>query len=128
MNKQTNSPEANAVTTANTFETANSMVILRPKTTPVVALIYKGFEDLEKLIGFVGSKPVLNTDMSIQFKKTLVKPNSVIMRNSFGEVVKVMTLAEASEQYDIAASAVYNAPEHANKVQAKPIKERKPKS
>lgn len=111
-----------------TFDNAKTMVILRPKSTPVEAIIYKGFDDLESLIGFVGARPALNPDLTMQFKKQVVKPGSVVTRNSFGEVVAVMTLEQASERFDIAASAPYDPARDANKVQAKPVKERKSKN
>lgn len=125
MNKEEKTP---APQVSVTFETAKQMVILRPKSTPVEAIIYKGFDDLESLIGFVGSRPALNPDLTLQFKKQVVKPGSVVTRNSFGEVVAVMTLEQASERFDIAASAPYDPARDANKVQAKPVKERKPKN
>ena len=85
------------------FKTAKSSVILKLKVIPVQALVYRGFEDLEKLIKFVGSRPVINADMTIQFKKTLVPANSVVFRNEFGEVTKVMSFDDAEKMYDIAA-------------------------
>lgn len=116
-----------AAQTANPFEDALTIAILKPKTKPFETFIYRGFDDLEKLIKYVGSRPALNPDLSLQFKKAVVKPNSVIIRNAFGEVVRVMTFKEAAEQYDIAASAAFDADRDSNKVQAKPAKERKHK-
>lgn len=112
---------------ANPFENAATIAILKPKTKPFETFIYRGFDDLEKLIKYVGSRPALNPDLSLQFKKAIVKPNSVIIRNSFGEVVRVMTFEEAAENYDIAASSSFVADRDSNKVEAKPVKARKSK-
>jgi len=115
------------VPTANPFEEAKTMVILKTKVVPEMALVYRGFEDLEKLISFVGTRPVLNTDLTLSFKKQIVEPNSVIFRDVYGQVTKVLTLDEASAIHDIAAQAEYNAEQHRNNVQAKEIKPRKAK-
>ena len=122
-----NSNTAAAVQTASPFENASTIAILKPKTKPFETFIYRGFDDLEKLIKYVGSRPALNPDLSLQFKKAVIKPNSVIIRNSFGEVVRVMTFEEAAEQYDIAASVTFDADRDTAKVEAKPVKARKSK-
>lgn len=122
-----NSNTTAAVPSANPFENVATIAILKPKTKPFETFIYRGFDDLEKLIKYVGSRPALNPDLSLQFKKAVIKPNSVIIRNSFGEVVRVMTFEEAAEQYDIAASAAFDADRDSNKVGVNPVKARKSK-
>jgi len=109
---------------ANPFENANTITILKPKTKPFETFIYRGFDDLEKLIKYVGARPTLNPDLSLQFKKTVVKPNSVLIRSAFGEVTRVMTFEEAAEQFDIAASAAFDADRDTNKE----VKTLKPKN
>ena len=123
-NAQRPEPQAEA---ANPFEKVNTMTILKPKTTPIETFVYRGFDDLEKLIKYIGSRPTLNPDLSLQFKKAVVKPNSVLTRNAFGEVAQVMTFEEAAAKYDIAATTEFQPERDTNKVQAKPVKERKSK-
>ena len=107
----------------NPFEVAKQSVILKTKVIPTMAFIYRGFPDLENLIKFVGSRPMINGDMTLQFKKTIVPNNSVVLRNQYGEIVKVMTFADAADTYDIAAQSDFR-PEDSNKVVAKEVKTR----
>lgn len=130
MGKEMNKAEAkgDSATPENPFEKVNTMTILKPKTTPIETFVYRGFDDLEKLIKYIGNRPTLNPDLSLQFKKAVVKPNSVITRNAFGEVSQVMTFEEAATRYDIAATTEFQPDRDTNKVQAKPVKERKPRN
>jgi len=109
--------------TTNPFEVAKQSVILKTKVIPTMAFIYRGFPDLENLIKFVGSRPMINGDMTLQFKKTIVPNNSVVLRNQYGEIVKVMTFADAADTYDIAAQSDFR-PEDSNKVVIKEVKTR----
>jgi hypothetical protein len=112
------------------FTNAKQSLLLKPKTTTIQAFIYHGIEDLENLIGFVGVAPKVNIDkgqMVLSFGRTNIQNNSVIMRNAYGEVTKVLTLDEANAQYDIAASSEF-LPEHKNKLVVKPKVSRKPKT
>ena len=118
---------AAAAQTATPFENAATIAILKPKTKPFETFNYKGFEDLEKLIRYIGSRPVLNSDLSLQYKKHTIKPGCLVIRNAFGEVARVMTYDEAQVQYDITASAPFVADRDTAKVEAKPAKTRKSK-
>jgi hypothetical protein len=110
----------------NVFTEAKQSVILKTKVVPVQAFVYKDFSDLENLIKFVGSRPLINGDMSIQFKKTIVPKNSVVMRNQYGEVISALTFDQANTLYEIAAQSEFK-PEHVNKVIDKEVKKRTPK-
>jgi hypothetical protein len=110
----------------NVFTEAKQSVILKTKVVPVQAFVYKDFSDLENLIKFVGSRPLINGDMSIQFKKTIVPKNSVVMRNQYGEVMSALTFDQANTLYVIAAQSEFK-PEHVNKVIDKVKKSRTPK-
>ena len=110
----------------NVFTEAKQSVILKSKVVPVQAFVYKDFNDLENLIKFVGSRPIINGDMTIQFKKTIVPKNSVVMRNQYGEVINVLSFDQANTAYEIAAQSEFK-PEHINKVIAKEVKKRAPK-
>lgn len=110
----------------NVFTEAKQSLILKSKVVPVQAFVYKDFSDLENLIKFVGSRPLINGDMSIQFKKTIVPKNSVVMRNQYGEVMSALTFDQANNLYEIAAQSEFK-PEHVNKVIDKVKKTRTPK-
>jgi hypothetical protein len=107
----------------NPFANAKQSLILKPKTIAIQAFNYKGLEDLKNLIDFVGSTPKIDVDKSGQpillYKKNVLKENSIIMRNSFGEVTNVLTYPDAAEVFDISAQSEFK-PEHKNKVQDKP--------
>jgi len=114
----------------NPFASAKQSLILKPKTVAIQALNFKGFEDLKTLIDFVGNTPKIDVDKNGQpvllYKKQVIKDNSIILRNSFGEVTRVMTYAEAAEIYEISAQSEFKA-EHKNKVVDKPVKKREVK-
>ena len=56
------------------FATAKTSVVIKPKTKNELVMIYRGLQDLKSLILFVGSRPVLNADASIQYKKFIITP------------------------------------------------------
>lgn len=114
----------------NPFASSKQSLILKPKTVAIQALHYKGFEDLKTLIDFVGSTPKIDVDKTgnpvLSFRKQTVRDNTIILRNSFGEVTRVMSYAEAAEVYEISAQSEFKA-EHKNKVVDKPVKKREVK-
>jgi hypothetical protein len=90
----------------NVFEVAQQSLILSPKTTKVQAFIYRSVNDLENLVRFLGVAPKVIFEkgkMTYQFGKILVPDNSIIMRDSYGTITRVLTYAEANDKYDIAA-------------------------
>lgn len=114
----------------NPFETAKQALIVKPKTISIEAFNYKGSDDLKNLIDFVGTKPKAEVNEAgtivLSFKKWTIVPNRIIFRNSYGEVVRAMTYAEAAEAYDISGQNDFSAVLK-NKVQPKPEKEPKKK-
>ena len=115
-------------TNVNIFTNAKQSLLLKPKTTATQAFIYHNISDIENLIGFVGTSPKVAMDkgvMILSFGKMTIKDQSVIMRNAYGEVTKVLTLDEANDQYDISASSDF-LPEHKNKIIDKPKIKRSP--
>ena len=106
------------MTNENNFNTASQSLILKTKVTPEAAFNYKGIADLENLIGFIGTAPKVNVDkgkMVLSFGKYTINDNSVVLRNSYGEVTKVLSYEDANNIYDIAAQSEFK-PEHKNKV------------
>jgi len=99
---------SNEAQTPKTFETAKTSIVLKPKTKPEMAMVYRGLQDLKSLILFVGSKPVLNADATIQYRKHIVKDNSVIFRNANGQVSKILSFEEASKVYEIIADSEFS--------------------
>jgi len=97
---------------------------LKPKVVVVQAFHYRGFKDLKNLIQFVGSRPIINEDASLQFKKVIIPDNSIVFRNEYGAVVRVMSYDEANKMYEIGAQSDWK-PEHANKVKAREVRAKK---
>ena len=95
----------------NVFEVALQSLVLSPKTTKVQAFIYRSVNDLENLVRFLGVAPKVIFEkgkMTYQFGKILVPDNSVIMRDSYGTITRVLTFAEANDKYDIAAQREFD--------------------
>jgi hypothetical protein len=106
----------------NVFEVALQSLVLSPKTTKVQAFIYRSVNDLENLVRFLGVAPKVIFDkgkMTYQFGKVLVPDNSVIMRDTYGTITRVMTYAEAAEKYDIAAQREFDNAKDSQIAQAK---------
>lgn len=114
---------ADKKTEQNIFAEAKNCVALKPKSVAVTAFVYRDLSDLKNLILFVGNRPLINPDTSLQFKKQTVKENSVVMRNAYGEVTEVLSYDDAANKYDIAAQHDFTAAD-ANKVQEKPVRTR----
>jgi len=107
-----------STTTAASFETAKQSLIINPKSVKDHAFIYRGMQDLENLIAFVGSSPKVSVDKGkivLAFKKQIILDNRVILRNTYGEVTAVLTFEEADRDYEILAQSEF-LPEHKNKV------------
>jgi hypothetical protein len=114
------------MTNENLFTSSKQSLVIKPKTVAIQAFNYHGIADLENLIGFVGTTPKVNVEkgtLVLSFGKKAIKDNSIILRNPFGEVDRVMTYAEANEMYEIAGQSDFKA-EHKNKVQEKPKRTR----
>jgi|WetSurMetagenome_2_1015567.scaffolds.fasta_scaffold1216976_1 hypothetical protein len=111
----------------NLFTSSKQSLVIAPKTTKQQAFIYRSMADLENLILFVGNTPKIAIDKGkpiLNYGKHTIKDDSVILRNSFGEVTTVLSMEEANAQYDIVAQSEF-LPEHKNKVITKPKKEKK---
>ena len=109
------------MTTTKGFSTAKQCVVIRPKATNVAAFIYHGFADLKNLLQFVGSKPSIDEDGKLWFKKMQIFDNSVILRDAYGRVVEVLKYEDAETKYEIVADSEFK-PEHANKIAEAPNK------
>lgn len=109
------------VAVVNSFETAKQSLVINPKSVKTQAFVYRGMQDLENLIAFVGSSPKVSVEKGkivLAFKKQIIFDNSVILRNSYGEVTSVMTYEKAQDEYEILAQSDF-LPEHKNKVEEK---------
>jgi hypothetical protein len=99
------------MTKENVFEVALQSLVLSPKTIKVQAFIYRGVNDLENLVRFLGVAPKVIFEkgkMNYQFGKLIVPDNSVITRSIYGDILLCMTLSEANDRYDIAAQRDYD--------------------
>jgi hypothetical protein len=101
-----------------TFATAKQSVVIRPKAPNTLAFVYHGFTDLKNLVKFVGSRPTIDENGDLYFRKNLIKDNSVILRDAFGKVIEVLNYNDASAKYEIVGDSEFKA-EHANKVETK---------
>jgi len=102
----------------NSFETAKQSLVINPRSVKTQAFVYRGMQDLENLIAFVGSSPKVSVEKGkivLAFKKQIILDNSVILRNSYGEVTAVMSFEEAEKDFEIMAQREFQA-EDRNKV------------
>lgn len=106
------------------FDSAKQSVVIRPKSVNQQAFVYRGYNDLKNMILFVGSKPTIDENGDLWFKKTKVVANSVLLRDAYGRLTEQLTFDEASEKYEIVAQSDFK-PEHANKIVAKVAGEKK---
>jgi hypothetical protein len=83
------------------MEKNGSIVIIAPKVRLTTVFHYKGIEDIPNLIKFVGKAPIINLDMSLQFKKFIIVPDSYVEVNSFGDVVKVIPAGDLEKFYEV---------------------------
>jgi hypothetical protein len=105
----------------NSFEVAKQSIVINPKSVRTQAFVYRGMQDLENLIAFVGSSPKVSVEKGkivLAFKKEVILDNRIILRNSYGEVTAVMTFEEAEKDFEILAQSEF-LPEHKNKVEEK---------
>ena len=101
-----------------------NLVIISPKVSEKVMFHYRSFEDLSDLIKFVGKPPVIHADLSIQFRKTQIKPGDYVEVNHYGEVTNVFSDEIVQKSFVEKARKPFT-PEYANKVIEKPAKGKK---
>jgi hypothetical protein len=116
----------NAASLKSVFATAKQSLVLRPNSINVSAFIYHSFADLKNLIKFVGTKPQIDEEGRLYFKKVLIPDNCVILRDTQGKVQRVMTFDEAESNYEIVAQSDFK-PEHANTIIPVVVKSRSKK-
>jgi len=100
------------------FSKAKQSIVVRPRANNVQAFIYHDFSDLKNLVRFVGTKPTIDEEGNLYFRKQLINDNSVILRDAYGRVEEVLTYDAAAVKYEIVAESEFK-PEHANNVIAK---------
>ena len=79
----------------------DQILVIAPKVRLTTVFHYTGIDDITNLIKFVGRPPVINLDMSLQYKKTVIVPDSYVEVNSFGEVVKVISPGDLEKFYEV---------------------------
>lgn len=108
-----------------------NIFLFRPRVTPFKTFHYRGMEDLKSLIVFVGKSPQLQIgatgEPELVFKKTVVKNNTYLVVNSFGEIITQYTENEVKEKFDLIAQRPLTA-EDINKVVEKQRKPREKKA
>jgi len=102
------------------------VAVIAPKVKSELVFMYENTNDLEKLIVFVGIKPVIDFEKGKiipRFKKITVTENSYIFRNSFGDI-RLISEEELYKNYDVQAVKDFTN-EFANKISLKEKKEKK---
>lgn len=85
----------------------SKVLVLKPKSTAIVGFVYENANDLANLIAFVGKKPVVDVEKGepvFMYRKHVIKNGSVVFRNEYGDVVKVLPIAEIENVYDVSAT------------------------
>ena len=103
----TNNKEGNdKVSTTNKAPTRDAskltgFVNCKLKTRQEQALQYKGLENIASLIKFVGKPPALLSDLSLKYKKHIIKAGMYVFCDTLGNVTKVMSSSEFNALYEI---------------------------
>ncbi len=114
----------------NVYESALQSLVISPKTTKTQAFIYRGVNDLENLVRFLGVAPKVIFEkgkMNYQFGKVIVPDNSLITRSVYGDIILCLTLEQANERFDIVAQRDYDKVKDSQNVIPKEKKTRTPK-
>jgi len=89
------------------FNPEKNIIVLKPKTLPKTVFNYKGIGSLKDLIQFTGSEPKVKIndkgEIEMSYRKKVLKDNSLVFCDAFGNVSEIMTYAEAAEIYEITA-------------------------
>ena len=101
-----------------------NLVVISPKVTDRVMFNYRSIEDLPDLINFVGKAPLIQTDLTLRFKKTEVKAGDFIEVNQYGDVTTVLNEEIINKSFVIKAVKQFT-PEYKNKVIPKPPRAKK---
>jgi hypothetical protein len=90
------------------FAGSETLLVVSPKVKTEMCFHYRGSDDLINLIMFIGVRPFLNIDLSLQFKKMIVKADSFVFRNELGQVTKVLSSSEMEQKYEIRLASPYD--------------------
>lgn len=99
-------------------DSKKQIVVVKTKAPEMVAFHYTDQSDLENLINFVGKKPSIDFEkgnLVINFRKHRIVNDSLVFRNTFGDVTNVVPYSKVKEVYDVISSVSYT-PVHNNKV------------
>ena len=88
------------MTTQTNEKTIGQVLTVRYKSPEFLVLHYRGLQDLENLIKFVGKSPVINADMTLKYKKQVIKNDCYVFVNDYGDVTKVVSLSELKLGFD----------------------------
>ncbi|HUS49611.1 MAG TPA: hypothetical protein VMZ91_05565 [Candidatus Paceibacterota bacterium] len=100
-----------------------NLVVISPKVSEKVMFNYSSISDLPDLIKFVGKPPVIHPDLSLHFRKAVVKEGDYIESNVYGEVVNVLSEEIISKSFVLKARKPFSS-EYANKVIEKPARKK----
>lgn len=103
----------------------SKILVLKPKAPEVQVFVYENENDLAQLISFVGKKPTVDVENGkpiFMFRKQVIKNGSIVFRNEFGDVVRVLSIEEMESLYDVENTYDYTIKAHGNVVKAKEVK------
>lgn len=91
------------------FSDSKQFLVLKPKTVAKAAFHYRNNADLENLIDFVGSKPKVDIgdkgELILMYRKRIIKDNTIILSDAFGNVSDILDYKSASEIYEVVAQS-----------------------
>ena len=83
------------------------LIIVKPRTIERLGFVYQGYEDLQSLINFVGKAPQINEKGELFYKKHVINNNSVIFKDTEGNITGVMSRQSIESAFDLVAEKEY---------------------
>lgn len=96
--------------------TIKNVLTVRYKSPEFLVFHYRDLQDLENLIKFVGKTPQINADMTLKYKKQIIKNDTYVFRNEYGDVTKIVTKDELKLGYDCSPLSEFTE-SHVNQIQ-----------
>lgn len=98
-------------------EKVNKVFAIRPKPQATrKVFFYEGLQDIPQLIAFVGARPAITPDLTLQFKKVTLKEKSYIEVNQYGEIISVLNEEQITNLFEVQGSAPFDPSKDTNKV------------
>ena len=86
------------------FDATKNLFEVKRRIEPKRVFWFKGFNELPQLIKVVGQKPLINEDLSLKFKKHVVKENDFIIFDGNSQIESVQPLSTMEILFDVVSS------------------------